>query len=425
MPAQSVSHQGSTGTWTAAADSNVPLPTSKGSLADCLHEIAFDRAASSDALVLETARVTLEWLLERPDRWSWSAAARELEEGFAEWNAEQGWRGPAAVWFDTVRGAWHQGRASHPDEAREYLAEEFGLWLCTREADVAPAFDSGALESNASASCSDASERPWNGAPLASGRRLASRTALGAHAVATLETRELVLLNAYSNTVAVALEAAWRAGKQPQVLVCEGLPTLEGRRMAHRLSRSGLAVGICYDAALIDALDRADRVWLGTEAIGAEGFLGRVGTRSLLDEAVRREVPVQLLATSDKLMPAGELALPNWPERDTWLLWDDAPENVRLETQCFEITPLDLVEHIITECGCESPARLSVRALRAERPAACGEGERDVSIAPYHRPTPIPSATDADRASESADRASESNDRAGAHPRRVDSERKV
>jgi translation initiation factor 2B subunit (eIF-2B alpha/beta/delta family) len=432
MPAQSVSHQGSTGTWTAAADLGESAPTPKGGLPDRLREIAFDRAAPSDALVLETARVTLEWLLERPDRWSWSVAARELEEGFAEWNAEQGWRGPAAVWFDTLRAAWHQGRVSHPDEAREYLAEEFGLWLCASAADVAPASVSGAPESDASASDSAASERPWNGAPLASGRRLASRTALGAHAAATLETHELVLLNAYSNTVAVALEAAWRAGKHPQVLVCEGLPTLEGRRMARRLSRAGLAVSVCYDAALTAALDRADRVWLGTEAIGADAFLGRVGTRSLLEEAVRREVPVQLLATSDKLMPASELARPNWPERDTWLLWDDAPENVRLETQCFEIAPLDLVEHIITECGCESPARLSLRALRAERPAACGEGERDVSIAPYHRrmtnPTTMP-ATNLEMnptTTESATIAPATrDDRAGAHPRRVDSERKV
>jgi translation initiation factor 2B subunit (eIF-2B alpha/beta/delta family) len=160
------------------------------------------------------------------------------------------------------------------------------------------------------------------------------------------------------------------------VIVAECLPTLEGRRMARRLSRAGLAVSVCYDAALHAALERADRVWLGTEAVGAGAFLARVGTRSLLEEARRREVPAQLLATSDKLMPAGDLARPAWPERDTWLLWDDAPENVRLETQCYELAPLDLVEHTITECGRESPVGLNLRALRATRPAACGRAER-------------------------------------------------
>ena len=84
--------------------------------------------------------------------------------------------------------------------------------------------------------------------------------------------------------------------------------------MARRLSRAGLAVSVCYDSALHAALDRADRVWLGTEAIGANAFLARVGTRGLLEEAARREVPVELLATSDKLMPAGELSRPSWPE---------------------------------------------------------------------------------------------------------------
>jgi hypothetical protein len=360
-------------------------------LADRLHEIAFDRGATSDALVLETARVALDWVQERPDGWSWSTAARELEDALAEWSAEQGWRGPAALWLDALRSAWHAGSNSHPNEAREYLAEELGLWLCSRAADADSSADtnigtspdpsSGALDNDARAS-RPAIDKPWNGIPLGSGRRLASRAALGAHAAAALESREVVLLNAYSNTVALALEAAWRAGKHPQVIVCEGLPTLEGRRMAQRLSRAGLAVTVCYDAALLSALDRADRVWLGTEAIGVDAFLGRVGTLGLLDEAARREVPVQLLATSDKLMPAGELVRPIWPERDTWLLWDEAPESVRLESQYFEFTPLDLVERIFTECGSESPARLSLRALRAERPAACGER----AIAPTFHP---------------------------------------
>lgn len=365
MPAQSVSQTGSTDLLSAAADLLSSSPTQPAPLSERLREVALDRASTAEDLVLETAQVVLDWLLQRPDGWSWSVAGGELETGLAEWNMEQGWRGPAALWMDTLRRTWYAGSAAHPREAREVLAEELGLWLWSRDADAAVAGDL------------DPADAPWNGTPLAPGRRLASRVALAAHAAASLEPGELVLLNAYSHTVALALAAAWRAGKHPEVVVCEGLPSLEGRRMARRLSRAGLMVTLCYDATLNTALARADRVWLGTESIGVDAFLGRVGTRSLLEEAARLEVPVELLATSDKLMPAGELYRPSWPERDTWLLWDEAPENVRLETQCFEAAPLDLVGHLITECGHETPARLSLRALRETRPAACGQTGSD------------------------------------------------
>jgi len=270
----------------------------------------------------------------------------ELEAELGPWIEEQAWRGPCALWLDSARLAWASA-AERSEEGghgspHELLVEEASAWCGEEEA------ESGA------------------------DRRLPSRAALASFAAADLGRGEVILVTAWSETVALALEAAWRLGRRPEVLLGEGMPGVDGRRMARRLSRAGIPVTMSYDAALLDLVPRADRVWLSTEAIGAGAFLGRRGTRSLLEECSRREVPAKILATSDKLVPGGELRLPAWGERDTWLLWEDAPEGVRLESQCFERVPLDLAGGLLTEIGFETPSALHLRALRVEAAPPCG-----------------------------------------------------
>ncbi len=80
-------------------------------------------------------------------------------------------------------------------------------------------------------------------------------------------------------------------------------------------------------------------------------------------------MPTAVFATSDKLTPRGKLTLPAWSERDSWLLWENAPEGVRVDSQAFETVPLELVDTFATEAGLEGAADLSLRSLWTE-PAA-------------------------------------------------------
>ena len=294
------------------------------SLRSRLAEVALDRAASARQVVLETSRILERWLREGHGR---GCTGPDLESELADWAEEQGWRGPCALWLDSCRLAWSAGGDVH-------LAREAAL--------------------------GSAEESP------------PSRGALADLAAADLERGETVLVTAWSETVAMALESAWRLGRRPQVLIGEGLPGLDGRRMARRLVRAGIPVTMVYDAALAGLVPRADRTWLSTEAIGASAFLARCGTRTLLEECARHDVPARVLATSDKLVPGGELRLPAWCERDAWLLWEDAPEGVALESQCFEAVPLGLAEAFLTEVGTETASALHLRALRVEAAPPCG-----------------------------------------------------
>jgi translation initiation factor 2B subunit (eIF-2B alpha/beta/delta family) len=195
-----------------------------------------------------------------------------------------------------------------------------------------------------------------------------------------VERGEVILLDAFSDTVALALELLARAGRRPHALVAELRPDLDGRRMARRLAQHGIPVSVCYDAALCSNVPRADRIWLSTEAIGSDALLARAGTRSLVEEAERCEVPVYVLATSDKLVPGGELRLPSFCERGDAAAWDDAPptpptpptpNGVRVESQMYEPVPLDMLPRFITEIGTETPTALHLRALRIESAPPC------------------------------------------------------
>jgi len=312
-------------------------------LEETLAPVARDHASSAAELVLEASASVVRWLQESGDEQGWEELRSELDRELATLTDSHGWRGTFACWFDALDRTLAAGLAGEfHAPAREVLAEELGLWLGGQGA--------GTDE--------------WDGEPLASGRRLPDRARCVEALLTDLERGEVIAVHGWSETVQMALEEVQGRGLAPEIVLSEGGPDLGGRRMARQLAHSGAKVRLVYDTALFGVLQRADRVWLGTEAIGAEAFLARVGTRVLVEEAARLGVPCSILATSDKLMPAGELLTPNWCEQATWLLWEHAPEGVRLDSQAFEAVPLDIPDHFATEHGLLNAAELSLRSLR-------------------------------------------------------------
>jgi len=345
-----------------------PLPdeTPSVDLDQRLDSLARDRERSTHELVADTALEVQAWCANWPSGWSNADVGVELERGLAAWSGQQGWRGAAARFVDALRRTWHAHAHREREELAAILVEESGLWAWSVEEglEALGEFDSA-----------------WDGAPLSPGRRLLPPRLIAEHAARTLGHGEVVLASAWSETVALALELAWNDGKRPVLLIGEGLPFLDGRRMARRLVREGVRVQLVFDAALLDALPRADRVWLSTEAVGAGAFLARRGTCRLVEEARRQRVPVSLLAGSDTLVPGGGLELPAWMREDASLLWEDAHAGVELDLAFLERAPLALVPDWITEIGEETPARLALRALSTEAERRCdhAQGVHDAS----------------------------------------------
>ena len=321
------------------------VPLGEG-LRSALNESTRDRTSAPRDVVLEAAGVLHEWLTDRDEEFGSAVDARALEQGLADWIQAHGWRGACARFVDSIRRTWHWSHTQEDLDPRTALLEELGLWTWTTPELLGAPF--------------------WDGTPLGAGPRLAFEDEVQRATRDRLGRGHVVCVHGYSERVATALETAQRAGLEPEALVSEGGADGSGRRLARRLAKAGVRVSLCYDAALSDAAPRADRIWLGTEAIGANGFLGRVGTRRLLEEAARHEVPVELIAAGDDLVPGGQLELPAWCEDEPWLLWEYAPRGVQLETQLYERVSLDEVTVCLTEAGEETPTQFHLRALRTE-----------------------------------------------------------
>ena len=133
----------------------------------------------------------------------------------------------------------------------------------------------------------------------------------------------------------------------------------------------------CYaDGAIGRALEGADAMVVGADAVGPDWFLNKTGTRMLAALAATEGVPVYVVASRDKFVGraiASRLAIPQKPPAE---VWDNAPAGVEVRNLYFEPTPLDLVTSVITDVGvlgsgtipdvCESAEDDALRAALAD-----------------------------------------------------------
>lgn len=154
-----------------------------------------------------------------------------------------------------------------------------------------------------------------------------------------------------SRTVADVVVALHRAGSLETVSCSEGRPVCEGRQLARSLGASGLNVCFYTDAALAVALDGADAVLVGADALLSRSFVNKVGTRALAAAAFHAGVPLYVLASSDKLlMPVLEARI-SWPDAAASEVWDAPPAGITVRNPYFEPTPYDWAAAVITDAG--------------------------------------------------------------------------
>ena len=154
----------------------------------------------------------------------------------------------------------------------------------------------------------------------------------------------------YSGSVLAALNAI-RTTRPLAVSCSESRPALEGRRLAAELAAAGVPVTLFSDGAIAHALDTADAVMVGADAIAPSWFLNKSGTRMLAAAAAQHGVPVYVIASRDKFVTqrvAEGLVL---RRGDAAEIWAEPPAGVDVQNPYFESTPLDLVTAVISDVG--------------------------------------------------------------------------
>ena len=156
------------------------------------------------------------------------------------------------------------------------------------------------------------------------------------------------------------------------VLCAEGRPLFEGRELAASLAEEGIAATVCTDAALSGLSHRMSAVLVGADAVAAEWFVNKSGTRQVAAVAADRGTPVYVVASRDKFIVdplAGMLQLSGGPAAE---VWSGAPDGVNVVNPYFERVPLDVIAGVITDTGVVDPSSLGIVAdgLMKERDAS-------------------------------------------------------
>ena len=174
-----------------------------------------------------------------------------------------------------------------------------------------------------------------------------------------------------SRSVLVCLQALGER-RAVRVACAEGRPAFEGRDMAKGLADSALTVDFFTDAGLGAALDGADLVVVGADAVASSWVINKSGTHQLAAAASDVQVPVYVVASRDKFVGpslAGLLTLKGGPADE---VWEGAPSSVFVRNPYFEKIPMELVTSVITDVGVLGPTMVS---------GACDATSREVDAA--------------------------------------------
>jgi methylthioribose-1-phosphate isomerase len=147
-------------------------------------------------------------------------------------------------------------------------------------------------------------------------------------------------------------------GLKFQVFADETRPLRQGARLtAWELARHGVPVSVLPDSAAASLLASGgvDFVIVGSDRIAANGDVAnKIGTFPLAVMAARFGVPLLVLApgtTIDPHCPSGADIPIEQRSAEEILGEDGAREGVAVYNPAFDVTPADLVQHIITDHG--------------------------------------------------------------------------
>ena len=149
-----------------------------------------------------------------------------------------------------------------------------------------------------------------------------------------------------------------RGGDPSRVFVAESRPAREGVDVAEELAASDdvdCPVAIHTDAAAAHVLasEGVDRVVVGADTVLPDGsVVNKTGTRGLAIAAAREDVPMMVVAATDKVSTREGV---NLESGDRSAVYDgDAAIDVLNPT--FDVTPADCIDEVVTERGALEPA---------------------------------------------------------------------
>ncbi|XP_060610801.2 translation initiation factor eIF2B subunit delta [Anolis sagrei] len=175
---------------------------------------------------------------------------------------------------------------------------------------------------------------------------------------------DVILVYGCSSLVSRTLSHAWAEGRAFRVVVVDSRPRLEGRETLRRLVRQGVRCSYVLINAISYVLPEVSKVLLGAHALLANGsVMSRMGTSQIALLSKAHNVPVLVCCETYKFCDrvqtdsfvSNELDDPDdlieTPRgRGPLCGWKESPA-LRLLNLVYDVTPLELVDLVITDLG--------------------------------------------------------------------------
>ncbi|MBU3907405.1 MAG: hypothetical protein KKA64_04115 [Nanoarchaeota archaeon] len=168
-----------------------------------------------------------------------------------------------------------------------------------------------------------------------------------------IKNNDVIFTHCHSTNVINALIYAKKHSKKFEVYNTETRPLFQGRITAKELKKAGIKVTMFIDSALGIALGkkqgtkRADKVFLGADAITKKGIINKIGSEVIAQIAKNEKIPVYIIADSWKFTNS------NVPleQRDLNEVWDRAPKHIKIKNPAFEFVQKKYIKAVVSEYG--------------------------------------------------------------------------
>ncbi|MBU6451355.1 MAG: hypothetical protein KGS72_06230 [Cyanobacteria bacterium REEB67] len=166
-----------------------------------------------------------------------------------------------------------------------------------------------------------------------------------------IDPGELIFAYSFSSTVVSCLLNARARGRFFRVVCTEARPSMEGRKLASRLTSGGIEVIHTFDNAMGLVLGNCSAAFMGCDCIARPGVVNKVGSWMLAVACRELGVPLYALSGTEKFITDERMFEFERHERPGIEVWDNAPKGVAILNQQFDLVPFNLLSGLVTEKG--------------------------------------------------------------------------
>jgi eIF-2B alpha/beta/delta-like uncharacterized protein len=169
-----------------------------------------------------------------------------------------------------------------------------------------------------------------------------------------------ILTHCHSGEALSVIKEAKRRGKEISVFVTLTRPLKQGIKTAKELAREKIPVTLAEDIAVGHLIQHVNMVIIGSDAIRKEGFVNKVGTWLIAEEARRHKKPVYVVGSHFKFDSRKKFVLEERPAKE---IWPKPIKGVKIRNPAFDLVPWKYVTRVITDEGIFKPEEI-VRMIR-------------------------------------------------------------